>query len=118
MVALHRSATTPSGKMRFYRQAEALADMYENQGYAIIEYNDRENAERAIAEADGTTFLEQTIHVCVFCRAGFVYDLCRLTRISKHFCIRQGSSRRCSTERRQGTRVVTRQEITAGLLCR
>lgn len=40
--------------------------MYENQGYAIIEYNDRENAERAIAEADGTTFLEQTIHVCVF----------------------------------------------------
>ncbi|AFR93793.1 RNA-binding protein 8A [Cryptococcus neoformans] len=32
-------------------------------GYAIIEYNDRENAERAIAEADGTTFLEQTIHV-------------------------------------------------------
>ncbi|WVQ85497.1 hypothetical protein IAT38_007662 [Cryptococcus sp. DSM 104549] len=30
-------------------------------GYALIEYGEREQAEKAIAETNGTTFLEQTI---------------------------------------------------------
>lgn len=60
---------------------EGLADMNGYQGYAIIEYNDRENAERAIAEADGTTFLEQTIHVCVTSPCWFSISLCRLMEL-------------------------------------
>ncbi|WVQ71185.1 hypothetical protein IAR50_000710 [Cryptococcus sp. DSM 104548] len=31
-------------------------------GYALIEYETRQEAEKAIAETDGTQFLEQTIH--------------------------------------------------------
>ncbi|WVN85635.1 uncharacterized protein L203_100784 [Cryptococcus depauperatus CBS 7841] len=31
-------------------------------GYALVEYKKKEEAEKAIAETDGTTFLEQTIH--------------------------------------------------------
>jgi hypothetical protein len=32
------------------------------QGYALIEYAQKEEAEKAIKETSGTTFLEKTIH--------------------------------------------------------
>jgi len=34
----------------------------DNQGYALIEYAQKEEAEKAIKETSGTTFLEKTIH--------------------------------------------------------
>jgi hypothetical protein len=33
-----------------------------DQGYALIEYAQKEEAEKAIKETSGTTFLEKTIH--------------------------------------------------------
>jgi RNA-binding protein 8A len=35
------------------------------QGYALIEFAQKEEAERAIKETSGTTFLEKTIHTLV-----------------------------------------------------
>jgi hypothetical protein len=34
----------------------------DDQGYALIEYAQKEEAEKAIKETSGTTFLEKTIH--------------------------------------------------------
>jgi RNA-binding protein 8A len=34
----------------------------DHQGYALIEYAQKEEAEKAIKETSGTTFLEKTIH--------------------------------------------------------
>jgi len=39
-----------------------LATVADKQGYALIEYAQKEEAEKAIKETSGTTFLEKTIH--------------------------------------------------------
>jgi hypothetical protein len=41
----------------FYREKST-----DDQGYALIEYAQKEEAEKAIKETSGTTFLEKTIH--------------------------------------------------------
>jgi hypothetical protein len=55
--ALRLNAHLARGLRTFHRQTSI-----DDQGYALIEYAQKEEAEKAIKETSGTTFLEKTIH--------------------------------------------------------